>query len=130
MPYYIYKNPDKEEYVEVFQRMNDKHTFFDIEGKEWKRVYTVPNLSKDSIKIDPYSKRDFLKATDKSGTLGDMMELSADLSARRAEKEGEDPIKRKFFDDYSKQRNGAKHFEDRKKVVENDRFKIDFTKGE
>ena len=37
----------------------------------------------------------------------------------------EDPIKRNFFDDYSKKNNGKKHLLDKPKTIETKNFKID-----
>ena len=39
-----------------------------------------------------------------------MMDLSAELSHKRADKAGGlDPVKEKFYDNYSKERKGAEH---------------------
>lgn len=129
MGLYLYKHPEEDLYIEVFQKMKDEHVFFDQDGLEWKRVYTVPNVAFDSRPIDPYSSKEFVKATNKKGTVGDMLDLSAELSNKRADKEGEDPVKRKFFDKYQKE-NKVKHLADRKDVIETNRYKIDFTKKE
>jgi hypothetical protein len=37
------------------------------------------------------------------------MDASAEASNRRSEKYGIDPIKQKYYDDYSTKRNGKKH---------------------
>ena len=53
-----------------------------------KRVFLSPNASIDNS-IDPFNKQQYIDATyNKKGTLGDMMDLSADLSKQRAEKAG------------------------------------------
>ena len=49
MPTYIYKHPDLDEYVEVIQRMNDEHIYFDEEGTQWKRVLTAPQVNAERI---------------------------------------------------------------------------------
>lgn len=125
MPLYLYQNPETEEIIEVLQGMNDKHEYFDTEGLEWKRVFTVPTASIDT-KIDPFSARDFVNKTGtKKGTVGDMMDLSADLSRAREEKTGsEDPVKRKVFQDYEK-KVGKKHLMDKKKVIETSKVKVE-----
>ena len=109
MPIYVYKHPDKEEYKEVFQGMNDKHVYFEG-GVEWQRVFLSPNASINSS-IDPFNKQQYIDATyNKKGTLGDAMDLSAELSAKRAEKMGgQDPVMEKFYENYAKERNGAEH---------------------
>ena len=71
----------------------------------WSRVFLAPNASIDNS-IDPFSKQQYLEATkNKKGTVGDMMNLSAELSQKRADKSGGlDPVKEKFFDNYAKER--------------------------
>ena len=128
MPIYTYKHPDQEEYREEVQGMNDKHVYFDSEGLEWKRVFTVPNASIDS-QIDPHSSKDFVnKTANKKGSMGDIMDYSKDLSYQRAEKNGGiDPIKENYYKDYSSKRNGAKHMDQMKDAVKkNSQINVDF----
>ena len=110
MSLYVYKHPDTDEHREVFQRMNDEHIYIDEFGVEWGRVWTVPHASIDSS-IDPFSKQQYIDATyKKKGTVGNMMDYSAELSAQRAEKAGGlDPVKEKFYNNYAKERNGTEH---------------------
>ena len=109
MPIYVYKHPDEEDYREVFQGMNDEHTYAE-NGVEWERVFLAPNASIDND-IDPFNKQQFIDATyNKKGTLGDMMDLSKEMSERRATQAGgKDPVKEKFYDSYAKERGGAEH---------------------
>ena len=109
MPIYVYKHPEDEEYREVFQGMHDKHVYSE-DGVEWKRVFLSPNASIDNS-VDPFNKQQYIDATyNKKGTIGDMMDLSSELSSKRAEKAGGlDPVKEKFYNNYSKQRKGAEH---------------------
>lgn len=111
MPIYIYKHPDKEEYLEEMQGMNDKHVYFDSDGLQWKRIFTIPNASIDTS-VDPYSSKEFIQKTEnKKGTYGDMMDYSKELSYERSEKNGGvDPVKEKYYKDYSAKRKGEKHF--------------------
>jgi len=128
MPIYIYKSPDGEKYKEIVQGMNDKHVYFDSEGLEWKRVFTIPNASIDTC-VDPYSSKEFIQKTEhKKGSYGDMMDYSKELSETRAEKNGGvDPVKEKYFKDYSKNRNGAKHFDEiKQKGHKSDTIKVDY----
>jgi hypothetical protein len=128
MPIYIYFNTETEEYREVVQRMNEAHEYFGENGEEkcWKRVFTLPNASIDS-KIDPFSTREFVDKTgSKKGTYGDLLDRSAEMSMKRAEiAGGSDPIKEKYFENYSKARRGAKH-PDQMKSFESKNVKIDF----
>jgi len=109
MPEYIYENPDTGEQVTVLQSIHEEH-IYEIDGVVYDRVYTVPNASIDTH-IDPFSAKDF-KEKAKGSTLGELWDQSAEASAKREEKEGVDPVKNKFFDDYSKSRKGAKHPKD------------------
>jgi hypothetical protein len=53
-----------------------------------------------------------VKVTNKPGTIGDLWDRSAELSAKRADKNGGiDPVKEQYFKDYSEKRNGQKHQE-------------------
>lgn len=126
MPIYLYQNPETDEVLEVFQGMNDKHEYFDEQGVEWKRVFTVPTASIDT-KIDPFSANEFVRKTgNKNGTLGEVMDLSAELSEKRSQQTGtEDPVKRKVFSDYEK-KVGKKHLLDKKKSFETSKVKVEF----
>ena len=128
MAIYIYKHPDQEKYIEEVQGMNDKHVYFDSDGLEWKRIFTIPNASIDS-QIDPHSSKDFVnKTANKKGSMGDIMDYSKDLSHQRAEKNGGiDPIKENYYKDYSSKRNGAKHMDQMKDAVKkNSHINVDF----
>lgn len=125
MPLYLYKNPKTGETKEVLQGMNDKHEYFE-DGVEWKRIFTSPNASIDT-KVDPSNKNKFIEKTgNMKGTLGEMMDYSEELSKERAKSSdnGEDPVKRKHFDEYER-KVGKKHLSDKKKTIETDRIKID-----
>jgi ClpP class serine protease len=123
MPLYLYKHPETGEVKEILQKMNDEHKYFE-EGVEWKRVLLSPNAAIDTKVL---TKEQFIAKTgNMKGSVGDMMDMSSELSAERAEKSetGEDPLKRKYYDNYQKQV-GKKHLSDKKKVIETDRVKID-----
>ena len=91
MPEYLYETPE-------------------IEGVTYGRVYTVPQASIDT-KIDPYSQKDF-KEKAKGSTVGDLWDQSKELSLKREEKEGRDPVKTQFFKDYASKGKGNKHPKD------------------
>lgn len=107
---YIFVNPDDEnEYVEVMQGANDTyeitldngskmqvHKYFDETGKEWRRVFTVPNIANGCSRIDPFSKKSFTEKTKGVKTYGEMWDISKEMSDKRAEKIGNaDPVKEK-----------------------------------
>jgi len=79
-------------------------------GVKWKRAFTKPQMGVDTVNIDPFSGKDFVKATNKRDSLGALWERSAEMGDRRAAKEGGiDPIKESFYREYSKKRKGKKH---------------------
>jgi hypothetical protein len=124
LPQYTFLNDETGEYKDVFFKMNDKKEYFGEDGKPWRRIYHVPTTSIDT-KIDPFSASEFIRKTNKKGTVGDVMDLSAELSEQRAEKTGNgDPVKGKLFKDYEK-KVGKKHLLDKPKVIENSKVKIE-----
>jgi len=121
---YIYKHPDQEEYREVLQGMNDDHVYFE-DDLEWKRVFTIPNMSMDT-QIDPYSSKDFVTATaNKKGTFGDIMDFKQEIAEKRRDKEGKDPISEKYMTAYEKA-NGVSHPSRKPKNFENKHVKVEF----
>lgn len=108
MPLYLYKNPLTDEVKEVFQGMNDEHVYSE-DGVGWQRVWTSPQATIDS-RFDPFSEKDFVKKTASAGTLGDLWDRSKEWSEKRADKIGaEDPVRKKYFKEFSKTRKGKKH---------------------
>lgn len=107
MPEYLFENPKTKETKSFFFGMKDEKKVV-INGVEWKRVFTVPQASIDTA-VDPFSQKDFIKATNKKGTYGDLMDRSAELSAKRKDKAGIDPIRENYFKNYSAERSGLKH---------------------
>tara|TARA_Y100000310_G_C20300701_1_gene631618 strand:+ start:82 stop:441 length:360 start_codon:yes stop_codon:yes gene_type:complete len=107
MPIYVFEHPTTGETREEVQRMNEPHVYIDGDKIEWKRVYTSSQLSTD-IKINPWSSKAFADATrDKNMSVGDLWDMSADLSERRESKVGgEDPILKKYNAKEKKKRKG------------------------
>lgn len=110
MPYYLYSNPETGEVKEILQKMTDKH-IYEEEGIRWNRIFTVPQVGIDTIKLDPFSSKDFLKKTQTKGTLGSLIDRSKEMSEKRKDKEGCDPVQQKYFSEYSAKRKGRKHSE-------------------
>jgi hypothetical protein len=107
MPFYTFQNPNTGETIDIFQKMNDVHEYFDENGLKYARVYYPPNASIDS-KIDAFSARDFSEKTrNKKGTIGDLFDKSKELSEKRGGKNN-DPILKQFYSSYQKN-NGVKH---------------------
>lgn len=126
MPMYIFQHPETEEYREEFFSMNDEKKYTDDNGVEWNRVWSAPQLCTEAP-IDPWSNADFVnKTANTKGTLGDMMDRSKELSDKRAnENGGVDPVKEKYYKDYSAKRGGAVHSDKDKKTFENKHIKIE-----
>lgn len=128
MPMYIFQNPETNEEIEIFFHMNDQKKYVDDQGLEWKRVYISSQLNTESS-IDPWDNSSFVNSTaNMKGSVGDLLDKSSELSSMRAEKNGGvDPLKKKYFENYSKERNGTKHHLDKNKSsYESKNVKIDF----
>jgi hypothetical protein len=130
MPIYLYQHSKTKEVREVIQGMNDVHEYYgDLKDpeNEWERIFTIPTASIDT-KQDPFSTNQFLDRTrSKKGTYGNMLDYSAELSDKRASLAGgQDPIKEKYYKQYSKDRRGAKHPDKIPKTFENKHVKVDF----
>ena len=129
MPTYSYTNDKTGETLEMHQGMNDEHRFFGENGEEWRRVFYPPNAAIDSLSnCNPFDTRSHVDKTGRmKGNLGDLFNVSKEMSERRQDKiGGEDPVKRQFFKDYQKKNNGAKHFNDRPDKIETKHAIIDF----
>lgn len=110
MPLYIYEHPESGERVEIVQHMNEKHEYIK-DGVEWKRVFDVPQATIDNLSnLDPFNKQQFLDRTSKLRgiTQGDLWDVSAELSRKRAKKMGKDPVKEKAAAKY-RHRTGKPH---------------------
>ena len=98
MPFYIFQHPETSEVKELFFGMNDDKKHVDDSGTEWKRVYSLPQLNTESS-FDPWDQNGFVnKTANMKGSVGDLMDKSAELSAQRAESNGGvDPLKKQYF---------------------------------
>ncbi len=110
MPLYTFINPHTEEEIDVVQSMKEPHIYIDENGLEWNRKWMAPNAAIDS-EIDPFDKEAFNRKIDNNtgkGTIGDLWDQSRELSDKRKEKLGYDPIKDKHVESWSKDRRGRK----------------------
>lgn len=107
MPIYAYKHPETGEVKEILQGVNDEHSY-EENGVKWLRVWDY-TFSASSTNIDPFDERAFTRITgEKKGTVGDIMDLSKEMSEKRKKIAGHDPVKEKWEEDYAKKRNGLK----------------------
>lgn len=126
MPEYLFEQIDTHEIHTVFYGMNDVKDYAGPDGKQngkWKRIWVNPQASFDT-KVDPFSQKDFVKATTKKDTFGSIWDRSQDLSEARKSKEGVDNIKEKFYSDWSKKRKGVVHPEKRREKAINHAEKL------
>ena len=89
------------------------------EGRKLRRELTTSQLATAGIKpIDPHSQKAFRDKTGsmKGGTLGQLWDLSRELSEKRAAKEGVDSVKEAYYTEYSKQKKGRTHIAKKKEV--------------
>ena len=108
MPAYGFEHPETGDYVEIYMSIHDPHELFDSDGVQWRRIFTVPQMAVNS-RIDPWSNRQFVEKTANiQGSVGSIMDLSGELSERRGGAKN-DPVKRKYYKDWSKKRCGRKH---------------------
>lgn len=80
---------------------------------QWKRHFGASsvNISAGIRVKDAFSQSAFHNATQgKNMSFGDALDLSAELSEKRAAKNGIDPVKQKFYDDYERE-NKVKHLD-------------------
>ena len=77
--------------------------------------------------VDPFSQADFIRTTgSKKGTMGEMMDLSKEMSHRRAEKNGgTDPVKTKADADYKK-RTGRDAPKNKGRTFESKNVKVEY----
>jgi hypothetical protein len=82
MPVYTYRHPKTGKTIDLVQSMSDDHSYIDESGIKWERVFYPTHFAFDT-KLDPHDPKAFVKKTDKGGTLGDIMDLSKEMSERR-----------------------------------------------
>ena len=114
MPVYSFQHPETEEVIDVVQRMKDVHEYVDDDGVKWQRIFSVPNANAD-VNIDPFNAQAFNdKNRLSNASYGDLVKQSEEASLRRADKNsGVDPVKKKYFKDWSAKRDGKKHPQDK-----------------
>ena len=111
MPTYVFQHPKTEELVELVQQMNEPHSFMDEDGIEWVRIWSNPNMAVNNSLIDADTTcEDFVRKTkDKNYNLGEMWDLSAQLSEKREGTRGVDHVKEEAKKTYAKKCKGKKH---------------------
>ena len=130
MPLYEFFNETTGESVDVFFHMTDEKVYNGEDGTQegqWRRIYHAPLAAIDT-KLDPRDKNAFVRRTEKYTKLGEMQDISREMSEKRAAKDGKDSVKEAWLKNYSAQRLGKKHSSEMAKVIETSHVKIDMTK--
>jgi len=110
MPVYAYIHPDTEQVIEIVQSIHDKHVYIDKDGIEWRRLFTVPEVNTQGTLKATASAKEFTEFTkNKKGNLGDLWDRSKELSEKRKKIYGKDPVRKKYYEDWSKKRNNKIH---------------------
>ena len=101
MPLYTFEHPETEETRDIFFKMNDEKKFVDDNGVEWRRVFYPPTFAFDTM-IDPHDEKAFARKTEKGGTVGELFDISKEMSERRGGDKN-DEIKIKYTDKKNKE---------------------------
>ena len=112
MPVHDYVHEATGETVSVYVPANaptEDHQRQERDGKLYKRVYTAPRAA-TNILPGTASRDDFMRTTDsKNYKVGDLWQISQEMSQHRADKNGgHDPVREKFYKDYERE-NGEPH---------------------
>ncbi|MDO8610110.1 MAG: hypothetical protein Q7R95_06150 [bacterium] len=89
----------------LIQGMNDIHEAFAPDGYKLQRIWQNGQMAIDT-KVDVNNLKDFVRYTNKKGTLGDVWNASEEWSQRREDKEGIDLVKLKANEEYKKKHHG------------------------
>ena len=99
---YLYRHPETSEVREISQSMLGVHRYFGDDGVEWIREFNDVNATIDT-KIDPMSKKQFTEKTrTKNYNFGEISDISAELSEKRAKKMGRDEVKEQTMQEYER----------------------------
>ena len=99
MPIYLFQHPKTQKVIEVVQRMNEPHTYAE-KGIEWIRIYVNPQVAFNTQISATDSKSFVNKTRDKNYSLGQLWDMSAELSQKREGMSGIDEIRVKAEQSY------------------------------
>ena len=116
MPSYIFKNPKTNELKEVILTMNESHIYIGKDGTKWDREFTTPQAAFNT-QINPTDSHSFIEKTKgKNYSVGQMWDISAELSEKREGASGQDEMRIKAETAY-KDKTGKTHPQAKKKSV-------------
>jgi hypothetical protein len=108
MPIYLFEHPKTKKVIEVVLRMSEPHIYVDAAGVQWNRIFSIPQAAMDT-RISATDKQEFISKTrSKKMSVGDMWDMSAELSEKRGGTTGHDEIRVKAEAAY-KEKTGKKH---------------------
>jgi len=122
MPAYLFYSEETDTYEDIFFKFADVPsigTYITYEGRKLRRAASIPCASSDTINIDPFSQKDFVRATSKGGTLGEMWDYSKTMSEKRKDINGVDPVLEKHLDKKEKETKIVPFEKRRQKAKEN-----------
>ena len=109
MPIYLFQHPKTKEVVEIVQRISEPHVHKDASGVIWERVFTIPQAAFNT-QINPNNRQEFINKTrGKNYSVGQMWDMSAELSEKRAGSSGQDEVKIKAEKAYESKTKGKEH---------------------
>lgn len=92
MPIYLFQHPKTKKVVEVVQKMSDPHVYSEG-GVVWNRIFTKPQAALNT-RISATDRKEFLEKTrGKNYSVGQLWDMSAELSERRGGITGHDEVK-------------------------------------
>ena len=102
MPIYIFQHPKTKEVKEIVQRMSESHVFTDEAGVRWKRIFVNPQVAFNT-QISATDSKSFVEKTrGKNYSLGQLWDMSAELSSKREGTSGVDEVRVNAEDAYKK----------------------------
>lgn len=108
MPLYSFQSPTTGEIIDIYFGMNDPKEYRDSEGVLWERVWEKPHATVHG-NSDPFDSKAFVEKTrNMKGTVGDLWDMSRELSEKRGGKEN-DPIRKDALKKNSAERGGKEH---------------------
>jgi hypothetical protein len=89
--------------------MSEPHVHKDASGVEWERIFSIPQAAFNT-QISPNNRQEFIdKTRGKNYSIGQMWDMSAELSEKRGGSSGQDEVRMKAEAAYAKKTDGKIH---------------------
>lgn len=100
MPIYLFQHPITKQVKEIVQLMNEEHIFIDENKVSWNRIWINPQVAINT-QISATDSKSFVdKTRGKNYSLGQLWDMSAELSQKREGMSGVDEIRVKAEESY------------------------------